>query len=69
MTTAQVEQTGYKVICACAEEGIAQVKDGARREEEKKGAGKGMSKHFLLSFPPILKPKCLLGNAHYYHII
>lgn len=40
MTTAQVEQTGYKVICACAEEGIAQVKDGARREEEKKGAGK-----------------------------
>lgn len=42
--TAQVEQTGYKVICACAEEGIAQVKDGARREEEKKGAGKGMSK-------------------------
>lgn len=44
MTTAQVEQTGYKVICACAEEGIVQVKDGARREEEKKGAGKGMSK-------------------------
>lgn len=24
--------------------GIAQVKDGARREEEKKGAGEGMSK-------------------------
>lgn len=50
MTTAQVEQTGYKVICACAEEGIAQVKDGARREEEKKGAGK--VNIFCFLFPP-----------------